>query len=526
VIRSWDDLRVRTKLAVLSGAAVLGLAASAVLSVGSLSALDARSHELQRLGALTRTALEADMAHDAIKGDVQQALLFRTGPQHDAAVAAVADHAATLREGVASVGAAGLAGVRAQDVRRTADAVDAYVALATRTGELSGSAPAQARAGYPAFATAFHAVEVALPVLSDAVGTAAEQAAESAARAQSGARRRLLAVGVLAVLLVLGLAAAVVRSVVRPLGRVSAALEAMGRGDLTVAADVEASDELGDMARALGRAQQGVRATVQSLASTAEGLRRGSATVSEVAASIAASAGQASSQAEVVSAAAEQVSRNVQTVATGAQEMNASIREIAQNADEAARVAGEAVEAAASTGQTVARLGASGLAIGEVLKVITSIAEQTNLLALNATIEAARAGEAGKGFAVVAQEVKDLARETAVATEDIRRRIATIQADTDGAVAAITRISAVVARISDYQTTIASAVEEQTATTNGMARSVDEAALGTSEIASTITGVAEAAAGTRRGVEDGQRAADELAALSDELSRVLSGFTA
>ena len=159
-----------------------------------------------------------------------------------------------------------------------------------------------------------------------------------------------------------------------------------------------------------------------------------------------------------------------------------------------------------------------------MVKVITSIAEQTNLLALNATIEAARAGEAGKGFAVVASEVKDLAQETARATEDISRRVQAIQADTGGAVVAIEEISRVIARISDFQTTIASAVEEQTATTAEMSRSVSEAANGSSEIAQNITGVAEAARLTTEGVQQSQEATGELARMSAELTSLVSTF--
>jgi methyl-accepting chemotaxis protein len=204
--------------------------------------------------------------------------------------------------------------------------------------------------------------------------------------------------------------------------------------------------------------------------------------------------------------------------------MSASIREIAANATEAAGVASHAVGTAENATQTVSKLGASSAEIGEVIKVITEIAEQTNLLALNATIEAARAGEAGKGFAVVANEVKELAKETASATDDIGQRIIAIQGDARAAVIAIEEISEVIAKISDIQNTIASAVEEQTATTNEITRHVTEAATGANEIAASITGVAQAAHDTSSGAASTQVSARDLAALADELNRSVMRF--
>jgi methyl-accepting chemotaxis protein len=205
--------------------------------------------------------------------------------------------------------------------------------------------------------------------------------------------------------------------------------------------------------------------------------------------------------------------------------MSASIREIAKSASESARVASQAVRVAETTTTTVGKLGDSAIEIGKIIKVITSIAQQTNLLALNATIEAARAGESGKGFAVVANEVKELAKETAKATEDIGRSIESIQVDTQGAVAAIGSISTIISQINDISTTIASAVEEQSATTSEMGRNVTESAQGTTEIARNITTVAHAAQGTASGASQTMTAATDLARMAAELKQLISKFS-
>jgi methyl-accepting chemotaxis protein len=263
---------------------------------------------------------------------------------------------------------------------------------------------------------------------------------------------------------------------------------------------------------------------MQRVAQMSGPLSQAAAELGRVSQEMSLSTGQTANQANVVSAGSEQVSRNIQTVATAADEMGASIHEIAKNTAEASKVATAAVRSAEQTNVTIGKLGQSSAEIGQVVKVITSIAQQTNLLALNATIEAARAGEAGKGFAVVANEVKELAKETAKATEDITRRIESIQADTKGAVAAIGQIGLVIGQINDIQNNVASAVEEQSVTTNEITRSLAEAARGGAAISQSIAAVAEAARSEATGVVQTQKSAETVERMAEELHELLARF--
>jgi len=301
--------------------------------------------------------------------------------------------------------------------------------------------------------------------------------------------------------------------------------EAIASGDLTHPdLKIQSRDELGDLTAAVNKMHGSLKRMILDITQNAVQVASASEELSSTSHQISANSEETSAQANVVSTAAQTVSQNLQTVATGAEEMGASIKEIAKNATEAAKVATGAVKVAETTTITVSKLGESSTEIGQVIKVITSIAQQTNLLALNATIEAARAGEAGKGFAVVANEVKELAKQTAKATEDISRKIEAIQEDTRSGVEAIGQIGTIINQINNLQNTIASAVEEQTATTGEINRNVAEAALGSNEIARNITDVAHTARKTTEGAGHTKSSADDLLNIATELQMLVAQF--
>lgn len=533
-MRRW---RITTRILLLAaiGTLVTGvLLAAAVMGIGKQRIAGEETTRAMRLSSLVQEAKfrTADVAgwqtgyvFDFSRG-VPGALDDTVGQRKE-----FVGSAAALRTGYAAIAGADLTGDERRTLERAEAAFERFMTIdaAMIRGYREGTAAS--RAGSDALAsgdslTAFGEAAAATNDLARLVTDRGLAAAADATGNTDTDSHAMWGIGVIGLLLSVGAALLVIRGIARPLRALDARIAAIadGDGDLTARLDEDGRDELSTIAAAFNRFVAGLADAMRSVDSRAQVVAASCGQLTGVSSALQVSASDSANRAAAVTAATGEISRSVQTVAAGAEEMGASINEISASAHEAARVAATASVLAAAVTARVEKLDASGRHIGEMAQVISGIARQTNLLALNASIEAARAGQQGRGFAVVAGEVKELAGETARATEDISARITAIQADTSGAVEVITQIAGVITRINDLQMSIASAIEQQTATTAEMSRTITGVAGSSDDATREVAAVAEAARTTTAGVAGIGTAAGDLARVSTDLQDLVARF--
>ncbi|MEV4706077.1 methyl-accepting chemotaxis protein [Actinoplanes sp. NPDC049316] len=527
--RAVPRLTLGRKIILLAAA---GLAL--VLAVGGIGLLAAAQQQRSQDRLVRATdAVRADRAVAAaqavLRGDVLAAMVARTAEQRRAALDSLGGDAATLRDSIAALHAdSSPAPVRAAAAGLD-DKVEDLITLSQRLVSLANlgvTDPGQdrARAALPQFQKSSDMLRTALEPVEAAITAEARQARADADAAQRSARNLTIAGSVAAAVLLLGSAVLLARHTGRRLADCLAVANAIAVKNFSVQPRVSGSDEVAELSTAMARATENVRLAIGDLDEAADTLASASEEMHATSASMSDGANATVQRTSVLSEAAGTVHQAVNAAASSINQITGSIDEIAARTDDARRIAADAAGAAATSGELAQRLDASSAAIGDVLKLITSIAEQTNLLALNATIEAARAGEAGKGFGVVAGEVKDLARETAAATEDISQQIDAIQRDSQAMREAIAEVARIVGDINGTQDVIVGAVEAQSRATARISSSVERAVTAVDGITGSLDEVVQGASLTSVGAGETQSAATDLARLAAQLRTLVREF--
>jgi methyl-accepting chemotaxis protein len=469
-----------------------------------------------------RTHMEASSFLDLTRADTSK-MFNTTGDAQDTAASEFDDHQKLLRARLATAvsftHSPELLGLLEKEAALSED----YLSKAAKITSLRKN-PSTVMPLLGGFLQQYQDLRNQMDDSNDKLQAESKRSEADAARVVSRSENAIVVMCLACSLLLFVIAFQIARGINKRLAVITGWLKELASGDLTLKVADSRQDELGEIAHWFGDSIEKLRAAIGRVAVSANSVTSATAEMAVVSQRMSTNAEQTTSQANIVTSATEKVSRNLQTVSAATEQMSASLREISGNVEKAASVAQEAVGVATDTNRMIAKLGDSSAEIGQVIKVITSIAQQTNLLALNATIEAARAGEAGKGFAVVANEVKELAKQTARATEDIRSRIEAIQSDTKGSVKAISTISTIIHQVNDYSSAISTSVDEQSTATGSIAMNISEGAKVSTEIAQNISSVAQAAQSTSTGAHELNNATQKLERLSSELLTLVGQF--
>ncbi|MFQ5597164.1 MAG: methyl-accepting chemotaxis protein [Nitrospiria bacterium] len=370
----------------------------------------------------------------------------------------------------------------------------------------------------------FTALESRIDALTDIMQTDEKRVYDMAQDTKSSTVLAMWSLFLLVVIIGGVTASAITRSIIKGLAELTDTAKEVANGDLNVRSTYSRRDEIGVLSEVFNTMTQNLYQLVSQVQKGALQVSSASEALSSSSEKMNENSEEVERQTETVSSISEEASLSFQSVSTATEEMSVTIKEISVSVQEAALITKQAVKMAGATNDTISKLGESSTEIGKVSKVISSIAQQTNLLALNATIEAARAGAAGKGFAVVANEVKELAKATANATEEISEKISAIQDDTHGAVSAIMEIGEVIEKINEISTSIAASIEEQAVTTNEITHSVAEAASGTHKVAQSINEVANASKSTAEAASSVLTASQGLSTMGTELLTMVNKF--
>jgi methyl-accepting chemotaxis protein len=509
----------------LYGLGLLGVVFSVAVGVSGWKGIRDVARGVKDVAATStaiRSHMEASMFLDLTRADISK-MLTASGDAQDTAAAELSEHQKLLRDklGVAKSLSQGQAVLVA--LQKETKLSEEYLAQASKISDQRKDA-ATAMPMLGPFLQGYQDLRNMMDDANDKLQADSERSEADAGRAVNRSETAIITICLVSSGLLFVIAFRTARDINKRLAIITGWLKELAAGDLTLEAKDSHQDELGEIAQWFRGSVEKLRGAIGPVATSASEVTSATQEMGAVSQRMSTNSEETTSQATIVTSATERVSANLQTVAAATEEMSASLRDIGNNVSKAASVAKEAVEVADTTNAMVMKLGESSAEIGQVIKVITSIAEQTNLLALNATIEAARAGEAGKGFAVVANEVKELAKQTAHATGDIRSKIEAIQADTKGSVRAIGTITSIINQIHDLSVAISAAVEEQTATTGEIARNISEGAKVSTEIARNISGVAHAAQSTSSGAHELRTAVSELERMSSELRTLVGQF--